>query len=79
MSMSTDTIEPFFSFIAKHCTRLPDDGSSFKYFIILIVSTNFILCISWIIKCLTVVVHSENAHTIGSHIVYNCIDIKVHV
>jgi len=26
--------------------------STFKYFIILIVSTNYILCISWIIKCL---------------------------
>ena len=28
--------------------------STFKYFIILIVSTNYILCISWIIKCLIV-------------------------
>ena len=27
-------------------------GSTFKYFIILIVSTNHIFCISWIIKCL---------------------------
>jgi hypothetical protein len=26
--------------------------STFKYFIILIVSTNYILCISWIMKCL---------------------------
>jgi len=26
--------------------------STFKYFIILIVSTYYILCISWIIKCL---------------------------
>jgi len=26
--------------------------SAFKYFIILIVPTNYILCISWIIKCL---------------------------
>jgi len=25
--------------------------STFKYFIILIVSINYILCISWIIKC----------------------------
>jgi hypothetical protein len=24
-------------------------------------------------------VHSERAHTMGSHIIYNCIDIKVHV
>ena len=28
LSMSTDTIEPFLQFLAKHCTRLPDDGSS---------------------------------------------------
>jgi len=27
--------------------------STFKYFIILIVSTYYILCISWIVKCLT--------------------------
>jgi len=26
LSMSTDTIEPFLQFSAKHCTRLPDDG-----------------------------------------------------
>ena len=29
--------------------------STFKYFIILIVSINYILCISWIIKCLIVI------------------------
>jgi len=49
-----------FVILAKHYTRLPDDGSSvirnmlehfYKYFIILIVSTYYILCISWIIKC----------------------------
>ena len=28
LSMSTDTMEPFLQFLAKHCTRLPDDGSS---------------------------------------------------
>jgi len=28
LSMSTDTIESFLQFLAKHCTRLPDDGSS---------------------------------------------------
>ena len=28
LSMSTDTIESFLYFLAKHCTRLPDDGSS---------------------------------------------------
>ena len=27
----------------------------------------------------TVLVHSESAHTMGSHIVYNRIDIEVHV
>jgi len=26
--MSTDTIEPFLQFLAKHYTKLPDDGSS---------------------------------------------------
>ena len=26
----------------------------------------------------TFLVHSESAHTMGSHIVYNCIDIKFH-
>jgi len=26
-SISTDTIESFLPFLAKHCTRLPDDGS----------------------------------------------------
>ena len=44
--------------LARHCTRLPDDGSSvdrnmlqhFKYFILLIVCIYYILCISWIIK-----------------------------
>jgi len=40
--------------------------STFKYFIILIVSTNYILCICWIIKCLTVIdercKHEKNAH-----------------
>jgi len=29
--------------------------STFKYFIILIVSTYYILCISWIIQCLTII------------------------
>jgi hypothetical protein len=29
--------------------------STFKYFIILIVSANYILCISWVIKCLIVI------------------------
>jgi len=29
--------------------------STFKYFIILIVSTYYILCISWIIKCLIII------------------------
>jgi len=33
--------------------------STFKYFIILIVSTNYILCISWIIKCLSLM-HGAN-------------------
>jgi len=28
LSMSTDTIEQFMQFLAKHCTRLPDDGST---------------------------------------------------
>ena len=28
VDMSTDTMEPFLKFLAKHCTRLPDDGSS---------------------------------------------------
>ena len=28
LSMSTDTIESFLSFLAKHCTSLADDGSS---------------------------------------------------
>ena len=49
--------------IWRHWTRLPDDGSSvsetcwstFKYFIILIVSTYYIFYISWKIKCLIVV------------------------
>ena len=27
LSMSTDTIEPFFVILAKYCTSLPDDGS----------------------------------------------------
>jgi len=36
---------------------------TFKYFIILIVSTYYILCISWIIKCLTILSCSE---------IYNC-------
>ena len=26
--VSVDTIESFFKFLAKRCTRLPDDGSS---------------------------------------------------
>ena len=64
LSMSTDTIESLLWYLAKHCTRLPDDGSSviwnmlehfFKYFIILIVTTYYILCISWIIKCLIII------------------------
>jgi len=29
-------------------------AKNFKYFIILIVSTYYILCISWLVKCLTV-------------------------
>ena len=29
--------------------------STFKYFIILIVSTYYILCISWIVKCLIII------------------------
>ena len=33
--------------------------STFKYFIILIVSTSYILCISWIIKCLQLM-HGAN-------------------
>ena len=33
--------------------------STFKYFIILIVSTYYILCISWIIKCLIIIMHLE--------------------
>jgi len=37
--------------------------STFKYFIILIVSTYYILCISWIIKCL-----------ICSHLLLFCLD-----
>ena len=60
LSMSTDTIEWFLQFLAKHCTRLSDDGSSvirnmseqFKIFYYFIVSTYYILCIGWIIKCL---------------------------
>ena len=28
MSMSTDKIESFLQFLAKHCTKLSDDGSS---------------------------------------------------
>ena len=27
VSVSTDTIEPFFVILAKYCTRFPDDGS----------------------------------------------------
>ena len=33
--------------------------STFKYFIILILSINYILCISWIIKCLSLM-HDAN-------------------
>jgi hypothetical protein len=33
----------------------PSSGSTFKYFIILFVSTYYILCISWIIKCLIII------------------------
>jgi len=29
--------------------------STFKYFVILIVSTYYMLCISWIIKCLIII------------------------
>ena len=36
----------------KHATPTRTLESTFKYFIILIVSTYYILCISWIIKCL---------------------------
>ena len=42
--------------------------SSFKYFIILIVSTYYILCISWKIKCLIIIdarcKHEDNKCTI---------------
>ena len=49
--------------LAKPCTRFPDDGPSvirnmleqFKYFIILIVSTYYILCIGWVVMCLTLI------------------------
>ena len=34
-------------------------ASTFKYFIILIVSTNYILCISWVIRCLRGDKHSD--------------------
>ena len=37
--------------VGRHCCAC---WSTFKCFIILIVSTNYILCISWIIKCLIV-------------------------
>ena len=52
-----------FIILAKHCTKLTDDGSSVirnmsehfqNIFIILIVSTNYKLVNSWIIKCLNV-------------------------
>ena len=53
------TIEPLLLILAKHCIRPPwwwtlcdpkHVGALFKYFIIFIVSTNYIyLCISWII------------------------------
>jgi len=33
--------------------------STFKYFIILILSKYYILCISWIIKCLTTVLNVD--------------------
>jgi len=50
--------------VDKHCTGLHDNGSSvietcwstFKYFIIIIVSTYYTLYISWIIKCLIMTV-----------------------
>jgi len=37
--------------------------STFKYFIILIVSANHILCIGWIIKCLSLM-HGANMKTV---------------
>ena len=52
-----------FVILVKHCTKLPDDGSSvirnmsenfLHIFIILIVATNIYWCISWIIKCVNV-------------------------
>jgi len=63
MSMSTDTTESFLWFLTKHCTRLTDDGSSvirnmlehFYIFYNLLVSAYYILCISWIIKCLIII------------------------
>jgi len=44
--------------------------STFKYFIILIVSTYYILCISWIIKCLIIIEarckHENNSRCLAS-------------
>jgi len=50
--------------------------STFKYFIILIVSTNYILCISWIIKCL-IIIDTRCKHEDG-HCRYNVTLRRVH-
>jgi len=65
--------------LAKHCTRLPDDGSSvirkcwstFKYFVILILSTYYTLCISWIIKCL-ITIDARCEHEDSTLVVLPC-------
>jgi len=51
-------------------------NSTFKYFIILIVSMNYILCISWIIECLIVIdarcKHEDNVILIAFSLPKGC-------
>ena len=48
------------------CVHIRTCWSIFKYFIILIVSINYTLCISWIIKCL-IVIDARCKHEDQSH------------
>jgi len=52
--------------------------TTFKYFIIFIVSTNYILCISWIIKCLNIIdarhKHEEFMRLFCTHFEHNNLD-----
>ena len=59
-----------------HKTHSKTCWSTFKYFIILILSTYYILCISWVIKCL-IIIDARCKHEIRCVCVCICMYVPV--